>query len=365
MGLWEWIDEFQEKAADAGDRRRFELGNVLSRAYPYRERNPEMMLALFDEGRRAAEELHEPWWVMFFDHWRLQTLLHHVSDYRNVLEIAVPAALEVRKPAYAQLPQRLCIYEDLITAYEGIDPDGYADRIEQALEYMQNEVTEDVQCRYCLQGLRTTFALDQERLADAEATSLRRLEMAAAAPGKDGAEHHSISAYSDLCEVAFRAGRWDDLARWSAAGEEVARKRDSEKYLVTFLAWQALLARREGREDQARSLRRALLTRVARIKAAMPAPYYDALCAYYEAGGESDKALEARDRQLQTVAGKGMFHYEARICLKRCELLARMGRPLEEQLALAREAAGRLKKPEKYLAQLERVSREAGKGGGS
>src|SRR5262249_58918739 len=91
--------------------------------------NPDRTLTMLAEARTLAEQMGESWWVLFIDHWRLQALLNFKLDFRNVLDIAVGATLEARKPQYANFPQRICLHEDLISSYLGIDPFGHADAV--------------------------------------------------------------------------------------------------------------------------------------------------------------------------------------------------------------------------------------------
>jgi hypothetical protein len=315
------------------------------------------MLGLLAEGRALAEQLREPWWVLFFDHWRLQALLHFKYDYRDVMDLAVQATLEARKPQYAQLPQRVCLHEDLIYAYVGTDPEGHADRISQALDYMQQHIGPDLDCRYCVQGCCAQFALQRGRLDEAQVASLKMLAMTDEERSRATADHYALDAYADLCAVAFERGDWGALREWATAGEETARRRDKQLELAKFLAWRALLERRAGNEDTARRLFRAATSRAARLKAVPGESYYDALCAYHEQGGESGAALTVRDQELKTLAGKGRLTHETRCRLKRCRLLAQMGLPLEDDLRAAREAAAKLRHPEQYFEEIDRLGR--------
>jgi hypothetical protein len=355
MSVWEWVHKFHEEAEARGDRERVRLLQLYESAARFAKTDPDVMLGLLAEGRALAERLGEPWWVLFYDHWRLQAQLHFKFDYRDVIDLAARATLEARKPAYAGLPQRVCLHEDLIYAYVGIDAEGNAERIRQALAYMEQEVGPGLDCRFCVQTCCAQFALQRGRLDEAQEASLRLLEMTDAEPNRHTADHFAADAYSDLCAAAFGRGDWEALREWAAAGEETARRRDKPLELARFLAWLALLGRRDGREERAGRLFRAAAARVARFKALPGESYYDALCAYHEQGGEWDSALRVRDQELRTLTGKGRLGREARCRLERCRLLARMGRTLGEEVAAARAAAGRLRHPEKYLTELNRI----------
>ena len=355
MSVWKWIHEFSRDAASKGDSERLRLVELQERALGHGKANPDMMLAVLKEARALAEQLNEPWWVLFFDHWRLQALLHYKLDYREVLDIAVHATLESRKPQCDQLPQRICLHEDLIYAYIGIDPLGYADSIRQALDYMQTEVGPDVECRYCVEGNRREFALVRGCTAEAEESARRTLALADEDRVRSSGEHHAVYAYGDLCEIAHGRQEWDALRDWVATGEVMARRCENHLKLAEFLVWQAFLARREGDEETARRRLRQAVTRSGRVKSLPSTSYYNALCAFHELGGELEESLKVRDRELEVLTGKGRTHDECRCRIKRCRLLATMGQPLDAELAAAREVAGKLRDPSPYLAELDRI----------
>jgi hypothetical protein len=356
MSVWDWIVEFNNKAEADGDRDRLRLLQIYENAAKFAKTDPDVMLGLLAEGKALARQLDEPWWVLFFDHWRLQALLHFKYDYREVMDIAVQATLEARKPQYAELPQRVCLHEDLIYAYVGTDPEGHAEPIGQALDYMQQHVGPDLDCRYCVQGCCTQFALQRGRLDEAQAAALKMLDMTGEERSPATADHYALDAYADLCAIAFQAGDWDALKEWAAAGEETARRRDKQLELAKFLAWRALLERRDGNEPAARRLIRAATARASRLKAVPGESYYDALAAYHEQGGETGAALTVRDQELKAIAGKGRHTHEARCRLKRCRLLAQMGLPLADDLRAAREVALKLRHPEKYVEEIDRLA---------
>jgi hypothetical protein len=359
MSVWDWVIEFSVRAEAEGDRDRMSLLQIYENASKFSKTDPDVMLGLLAEGRALAQQLDEPWWVLFFDHWRLQALLHFKYDYRDVMDLAVSATLEARKPQYATLPQRVCLHEDLIYAYVGTDAEGHADRIAQALEYMQQHVGPDLDCRFCVQGCCAQFALQRGRLDEAREASLRMLALTDAAPSRATADHYALDAYADLCAVAFAKGDWDGLSAWADAGAETARRRDKQLELAKFLAWKALLERRAGNEDAARRLCRAAASRVARLKAVPGESYYDALAAFHEQGGDPGEALTVRDQELKRIAGKGRLAHEARCRVARCRLLAQTGLPLEDDLRAAREAAGKLRHPEKFLEEIDRIAKGA------
>ena len=160
----------------------------------FREADPQRSLELVREARALAVQLREPWWILLMDHWRLQRLLHYIRDIPPALELAVQATLEARKPEYEQLPQRVCLHEDLIYAYLCIDPPGYGDLIRQALDFMREQVTDDLECRYCVQNCATEWHLHCGRVGEAEQSARQSLTIADADRRRETAEQNACAA---------------------------------------------------------------------------------------------------------------------------------------------------------------------------
>src|SRR5262249_40568670 len=141
--------------------------------------DPDRSLELCEEGRRQAQALNEPWWVLFFDHWKSTALMHWKRDFRTILDHTVRLALEVRKPHFEQHPLRLTVFDDLVSAYLGIDPEGHAAAIQQALDYLETEVPNEPDSnRYLLHARQRRFALDHGKLDEAWELSQKELALA-------------------------------------------------------------------------------------------------------------------------------------------------------------------------------------------
>jgi hypothetical protein len=356
MNVWEWVEDYQRQAKADGDKERYRLTTLHADAYNYRETNPDRALALFEEGRRLALALHEPWWVLFFDHWRATAMLHFQRDYRTILDLAVRTTLEVRKPLYEQHPLRLAIFDDLIAAYLCIDPRGYAGPIQQALDYLQAETPAGGESLYMLQARQRAFAIEMGRLDEALAIARRSLAMADADPDRSLALHHSVFACSSLCKISFRRSDWKELGEQAILGEDLARRRGHRLELSLFLAWQALWSRHEGEEEQARRQCRLAMAQISHLGMPPTDAYYDALCAYHDLAGDLAAALRVRTQELQDIEGKGALASEAECRLKRCRLQGRMGKLLAEELEAARQASARLRDPAPYLTELDRLA---------
>jgi hypothetical protein len=356
MSVWAWISDFEAEARARGDAQRLRLVRFHREAYAHRHTDPDRMLALFDEGRRLALVLNEPWWVLFFDHWRVETLIYYKDDYREVIDLAVRATLEMRKPVHEQHPLRFAVWCNLVAAYLCVDPRGYAGQIREALDYLRQEVPAEGEERYLLLARRHWFAWELGRIDEARGLALEELALADGDPDRHLAAHHEVDTYKTLCRIAHRRGDWAGLGECAAAGEERARVLGYKYELALFLLWQALWLRHEGRDEEARRLCRQGTARMGRLGKPPDDSFYDALCAFHEQGGQAVAALRVRDRELAECQGKGQLAYEVECRLKRCRLLARLGQPLADEAAACRAAIARLRAPEWYLAELERVA---------
>jgi hypothetical protein len=358
MSDGDWFDEYGWDALRRGDEQRVRLARLHHEAYGYRETDPDRALALIAEGRRWAERLREPWWVLYYDHYRVHALLHFKQDYRDVLDLAVRNTLEARKPAYAAFPRRLLIHDDLVAAYTGIDPVGYAGPICEALAWLDAEAPAAGEDRYMLLGGVRQVALEVGDLAGAEEAVQRTLALADADPDCGMAQHFLVFSYAALVDLCWRRGDWARLAEAAATGEELAREVGHKVELAGFWMWQALLARRSGAEGRATALYRKASAAMARVRMPPDPSYFDAECTFHELAEGPARALGVRERELRAIAGRGRLAYECACHLKRCRLLAKLGRLREEDLAAAREAARRLRQPEGPLAELERLTGE-------
>jgi hypothetical protein len=355
MAIWDWFFECVSEFRAAGDEERLRLAELHDLGFGLQETDPDGALAAFTEGRQLAERLGEPWWVLFYDVWRVIALLGYKSDFRNVLDLAVHCALEVRKPHFAGHPWRFAAYNNLVAAYVGIDPEGHAEPIQQALAYLDAELPpEPNDDRYVMLGERRRFFMGTDRFEEARAVAMAHLGLLAGDDDPSNVGWYSVSVNADLCWLLWRLGDWDGVAAYAAATEEVSRRvHQSQGELAEALLWQAVLARRGGEAETAKRRYRAATARMGRLRRPPSDQYFDALVQYHELGENLGLALKARERELHTVAGTGQLAYECRVHLKRCRLLARLGKLSPGDLDAARAAARLLRKPAKPLAEID------------
>ena len=82
MSIWDWVRAYRKTAAETKDEPRYRMSSQFFEARKFSETDPDRSLAILERGRALAENLAELWWVLFYDHWRIQFLTAHRQDYR-------------------------------------------------------------------------------------------------------------------------------------------------------------------------------------------------------------------------------------------------------------------------------------------
>lgn len=331
MSIYDWIEP--AKAQLTGDSKR--VGTHIFMYSLFQDKLKEAT-----SGRDYAAEVGEAWFEMLFQHFRLQRLLFWETDYDKALEEAVAATVRMRDETFRDFPQRICLHEDLISAYLGIDPVGYAGLIEQALNYMEQEMQPDVSCRFCLLAHRFELQLacgQKQQARDVAETYLVQSE--------NQNDHHWSDACLKLCQISFQQQDWESLHRWSRVGEDVARRNKKTEDVMEHLAWQAVAQAELGNSAEATRLFNASL---ATESNRMPETTYDAHVGYHEAMGQLADAAAVRTRQIEAMRNSGQMHFLALAHIDHCRLLAKSGQPIDEAQAAAEAAINHQKEPALY-----------------
>jgi hypothetical protein len=352
----DWFVRFEADARSRGDRERLRLVSLVYEADLHRETNPDRMLALIEEGRHLARRLHEPWWTLFYDDRRAGALMKYKGDAHAGLEMAVRNALEARKPLYETFPWRFRVHDHLVVGYLNTDPVGFADEIREALTFLERDVPAEGSPKYLVLARRRWLAGELGLHDEAEELARRALAMAASDNDQMTARSHAVFCFSHLAEIAYHRRDWPALEDHSAVGEELARSVGHQLEHSEFQMWQAVAARHASDEVRGVRLSRQASRRVAQLGMPPDHIWFDALCAYHDEAGELAEELAARDQELALLLNKGRWAAESRCRLHRCRLRARLGLPLDDEVA-ARAVIARLRKPAMLLEELERISR--------
>ncbi len=276
-------------------------------------------------GPAQALALNEPWWVAFYEHWSIETLIYYKDDYRHLLDRAVRLTLECRKPHLEQHPLLFHIWCNLVAAYLCVDPRGYEHAIQEAMSYLANLMPEEGEPKYLLLARQMWFAWELDRLDESEAVAQRVLTLADEEPDTYLALHHKVGIYAHLCRIDQRRQDWSSLAERTATGEELAQRRGATYERASFRLWRALVLLHQGQKTEAARERGLAETAVSRLGKARDDAWYEALCASWVLAGDLQAAWQARQQHLEGMRDKGQLDSEARCRIERVRLLVCMG----------------------------------------
>ena len=354
---WQWFLDFENEAERRGDAERGRLLQIHIEALDMPERDPDRTLAMLREGRQLAEMLDEPWWVLLFEQWHVHGTIHYQKDFRNLMDAAMRNVLKVRKPLYARYPQRLWIYNDLLTVCLCTDPLGYAERIREGMAYVEGEIQPGMtDSEYLLHDRKVCFALEQRRRLEAQQFAFGALARLDEDSDQDVAGHYRIHIHLLLCLIAYGDRNWAELRSWSLVAEESARQGTEYRHaLALALMWRAVAARQAGERSEAARLCRSARTRMERLGTPPDSDYFDAWAGYHELAGNSPQTLRVREQEIETLRDKGRLAQECAVLIECCRLRALMGELRPENVHAADTAAQKLRKPDRYLADLDKA----------
>ncbi len=354
----DWIEDYRLQAYRAGDRQRQQLCTLHHHGWEHREIDPGHALSIYEEGSRLAQALREPWWQLYYDNWRVNTLIFWLQDYHRGLDLAVANSLEVRKPIFAQFPGRFSTYFNLVDAYIGVDPAGYRPLVEDALEYLQREIPAEGQPIYRLLKSWCSFALSMDWWDAAEQRALAILRQADNDANRYSATFHSTFALGQLCLVAWQRRHRPALEEWVHLGKQVAEQSRSQSAQGEFQLWEAVLTRWSGETTMSKRLCGAAVARIRRLRTPPGRLYFDALAGYHELNDDLNRSLRIRLHEQGTLQNTGMLAAQCRNRMEVCRLLARLNQPLRTAVEETRALVRQLRHPEPYLSELERLFSE-------
>jgi hypothetical protein len=357
MTVGEWLSAEARAARENNDQDRLHMMGCYSRAFQLRETDPDGAFAAFTEGRDLALRLHEPWWALYYEKYRIDALVHFKRDFRQVIDMAVKCVLDLNRPGNAAYPGRLAVWDSLLAAYLGVDAEGYATEIQQAIDTLEQEVPkEPVGERYLLLARRQVFGLELNRYQEVYQHCMAELKLAAEDTNQDRGAHYAVFVFCELCQVGAAIRNWPQVGKWAKAGENLAEIVGHQCERAEATAWQAVAALHGGDRAEAARLVQSAATTVSGLGMPPNRGYFEALFCYHLSRGDLEGALSVREEERRAVEGRGRVLYESRLHLDRCRLLHRLGRLRSEDLDDARAASSRLRKPQPYLDRINELS---------
>jgi hypothetical protein len=356
MSVWDEyhrrIEAWQRSAAAE----RLELSKMSEEAFRFRETEPERMFALFTRCRDTAKRLDEPWWVLFFESWRLSTLTSDLEDFERALPLAMELMVPFNSPAGQAHPMRTTVLNDVLCTYISRDPFGFEEELQRGFTYLYGQIAQEpTSDRLVLLHRRTEFLCATEQWDLAYELAQDRLDKIDRSGDPEIKIWHGVWTLWHLCHICNELGKVDELAAHAELMKERSEKNQHLKRTrADAFLWNALLSRRDGNEgDAARLFHKGL--RLLKGLDASDTFCADPIAKYFEVGGNWQDALGVRDRELASVVKKGMAHRACQIQLERCRLLTHLGQVTSADIVAARKTGEKLRKPKWFLDKVAAI----------
>ncbi len=337
---------------------RMRMVDLHSQAWELIESHPASAAKMLLHAQELATQLREPWWAFFYAVWHVIVVIYHELKFTDVLEHAIECTLTALKPEGLDHPWRVAAFRNLGRVYEMIDAVGYAEKIEETFDYLEGLIPPGPGGdRYVYLESKSSFFVALERYDEAIAAASENLELVQQTAGTvEYNVWYDLNAHMSFCSAYFQSKDWEGLQRYLPDSEALARKHPKRRStLGEILLLQAILLKRENRHEEAERLRQQGETIRAHIGKIPSGVYFNGTAYYHELGNNLTEALEVRDTELRTIEGRGMLGWEADAHLERCGILAKLGQLDDNAVSQAREAIGKLRRPEKSLEKLAEI----------
>jgi hypothetical protein len=335
--LWGWVLEDFQSSEDGAKRELFEEWRT---AMDIRDTNLEAALSIFDSVTQKAKTSGQAWFEAFVLHWKLQTLLRVANNPQAALPIAAHFSVELQNPVLADFPERVVLHEDLISVYRQIDPIGYGELIEKALEILEREGSANVEAKLSHIALKASYkaALSSPDCIDIAFQSLALCDEA-------DNELRRVQALRQICETTSLYSpeyAREHLPMLGLDALEIARRLNYGKLIHELVMWLALGLRYANDENTEKTFNFAIDTRK-RYAAPANAGYYLAAELYHIENGDLEAALDNLNTELAEIENRGEVFREVTRRLAKCHLLKELEQDWKPEAAKIKVIAQELK----------------------
>jgi len=335
MDVIEWMQRFTEDALKNNDQQRLQLVYFAQQADILRESNPEVAFQVYQAGRSAAEALSEACWILFFAQRMAHVCIFELENLDRAIDLVTRDYVLSTQDVYLRCPINPAIRINLVETYLYYDPVGYANKIQEVVDYLRKTEANNIHLHLQLDDFLAQLYLKLNQLDKALDYSLRTLD--------DG------YGYLTLSRIYWERGDYQEALEISEIREEESIS--SPYGLADSRAWiAAMLMRTNGDPLKAQSLYKRAQYHINKITFVPNSTLFDALADYQEASGNLSEALRIRDNQLakqQRIVGPEEVII---VRLRRARLLGRMSKidDMNNQIADIRENLNKVKQSTHY-----------------
>lgn len=311
------------------------------------ESDPDAAIDLLVQGRKDAIERNNDEWRLIFEHWRLQVTINEKRDFNLANRLVIESVVESRKPQYQNFREYICIQNDLILVYNGIDPIGYSDDIKEAIDITIDMTTPDMACHYCQNRALIDYYRHARQDKSAREQAAKFFAMTYNEP------HYRIQAFTNLCYFSLQDEAWSDLHTLAEQGKDLAGDGEHESEWIEFKAYEMLALYHLGKVEAAEKAYELLRYRASTLKMVQGGDYYSLIRKYYEARNELHAALKMQDEYIATLVNSGRYYWECLARIERIRLLKLLERDYDSEVDRVRKLSQNLKSQVQMLKCLE------------
>jgi hypothetical protein len=350
IDLWAWLNAVESEARQTNNAAILKSFKLYRGVWQILETDPDQALSRLTMASDLARQERNLCLATWMTHWVSEIYLYYKIDIARGLDSAVRSAAEIRKPEFDRCPIRARAIRQMIDAYQEYDPVGYDAEIVEAIAYLENNVPldNDTWCAMPEQWMYQAAAMD--RLESAKAWGLTGLSRS------EHSDFRMMHVSRSLCEIVYRLHEDEELLKYAQLGDFHARRAENGLHIqMSMTLWQAYYHRKHDDEATATRLHTHAMHFLTQQKTAQLDSYYEPLCAYLEADGRIEAALEVRSREIELATAIHSPFRESNAHLARCRLLKLSGQLDEKSLVAARALAPQLRAPQPYLEKLDRL----------
>ena len=315
------------------------------RAMELRESDPDEAIRGLNQLRDEAIERNDHGWRLIAEHWRTQVYINWKKDYITANRLAVETAIEARQDKYKIYQEYICVQNDLLLVYKGIDPVGYAKEIKEAIDLTIGMTTPDISCHYCMNRDLIDYHLHIGEIELAEEQSAKFFAMT------ENNRHYRIEAYEQLCYFTKQKGEWSDLLQIAQAGAQLAGQAVDESSWITLKCYEMIALQKLGKDEDAEKSYNLIQNKVKTLKMVQGYNYYHLISLYQELQENMPEAVTILQEYIATLENTGRPYWECRAYLELIRLLKLSGKSYENAVAKFKQSAEKLRKPSQFNDQ--------------
>lgn len=284
-------------------------------AMELRESDPDEALRRLNQVRDEAIDKQNDEWRLVAEHWRTQIYMNWKKDFITANRLAVETAVEARQEKYKQYQEYVCVHNDLLLVYKGIDPVGYSKEIKDAIDLTIGLTTPDMSCHFCM--LRDIIAyhihIGEEEIAREKNDQFFALTQ--------NQPHYRLQSLDHFCYFMFNSQSWSDLRDITQAGTQLADELKDESAWIDFKCYEMIALFHLDMLEQAQNAHNIVQYRVGTLKMVQGYNYYYLTCIYQELQGNLSEAIRIIRDYIETLKDSGRPYWESKAQLELIRLL--------------------------------------------